>query len=212
MQGSGAGIAAAQAVANAGADAVVAGNYGPNAFQALAAGGLQLFSGVFGTVELVGTFRWLDRLRQGPVLAQGRGMLLAMFLVGWLMLAVLLLWPRYFFPFLWASVYFLLEPLNIWLGNRSLLRHTALGDWRPVVALSIGCLICGFFWEMWNFYCYPKWEYEVPFVGFLHVFEMPLLGYLGYIVFSWELSALYHLAEGVRKREDKLGFLLVCPE
>ena len=49
-QGSGAGIAAAQLVANSGAEAVIAGNYGPNAFQALAAGGLQLYTGATGTV------------------------------------------------------------------------------------------------------------------------------------------------------------------
>ena len=53
MQGSGAGIAAAQMVANSGAEAVVAGNFGPNAFQALSAGGLQLYRGAGGTVRQV---------------------------------------------------------------------------------------------------------------------------------------------------------------
>jgi len=51
MQGSGAGIAAAQLVANSGAEAVIAGNFGPNAFQALAAGGIQLYAGATGTVR-----------------------------------------------------------------------------------------------------------------------------------------------------------------
>ena len=36
----------------------------------------------------------------------------------------------------------------------------------------------------------------MPFAGVLHVFEMPLLGYLGYLVFAWELHALYHLVVG----------------
>lgn len=48
--GSGAGIQAAQTVANAGAQAVVAGNYGPNAYQALTAGGIKLLTGAAGTV------------------------------------------------------------------------------------------------------------------------------------------------------------------
>ena len=86
------------------------------------------------------------------------------------------------------------------LGNRSLLRYTAAGNWRPHLALSLGCLICGFFWEMWNYYSYPKWIYDVPVVGFLRVFEMPLLGYLGYLAFAWELFALYHLLAGSRGR------------
>ena len=51
MQGSGAGIAAAQLVANSGADAVIAGNYGPNAHQALSAGGIKAYIGPPGTVR-----------------------------------------------------------------------------------------------------------------------------------------------------------------
>jgi hypothetical protein len=34
----------------------------------------------------------------------------------------------------------------------------------------------------------------VPFVGFWHVFEMPLLGYLGYGPFAWEMFALFWFA------------------
>ena len=52
---------------------------------------------------------------------------------------------------------------------------------------------------MWNYYSYPKWVYHVPLFGFLRVFEMPLLGYLGYVVFAWELFALYHLLAGVSR-------------
>lgn len=51
IRGSGAGIAAAQLVVNAGAEAVIAGNFGPHAFQALSAGGLQLYSGGSGSVR-----------------------------------------------------------------------------------------------------------------------------------------------------------------
>jgi hypothetical protein len=63
---------------------------------------------------------------------------------------------------------------------------------------------------MWNFLSYPKWIYHVPFVGFLHVFEMPLLGYLGYIPFSWELFALYHLIVQPFRRQASL--VRVYPE
>ena len=74
---------------------------------------------------------------------------------------------------------------------------------------AVGCLICGFFWELWNFYSHPKWVYQVPFVDFLHVFEMPLLGYLGYVPFSLELFALYHLVVGLFVREEKTSFIQV---
>jgi hypothetical protein len=66
-----------------------------------------------------------------------------------------------------------------------------------VVALWLGGLICGFFWELWNFYAFPKWIYHVPFVGFGHIFEMPFLGYGGYLPFALEIFAAYHLMAGL---------------
>ena len=50
-QGSGAGIAAVQLVADQGADAVIAANVGPNAYTALAAGGLKVYGFGGGTVR-----------------------------------------------------------------------------------------------------------------------------------------------------------------
>lgn len=164
---------------------------------------------VFGTAELVSTFKCFKRIKRGLLIVPTQTTLLGFFATGWLMLALLLLWPRYFFPFLWLSVYFILEPLNVWLGNRSLSQYTAMGDWRPVLALWVGCLICGFFWELWNFYSYPKWVYQVPFVDFLRIFEMPLLGYSGYLPFALELFALYHLVLGLLKQKEVQVFIQV---
>jgi hypothetical protein len=166
---------------------------------------------VFGTAELVSSFDWLAGIRPGWRIKPTRGTLLGFFAAGWVMLALLLVWPRHFFPFLWVSVYFILEPLNAWLGNRSMARHVAVGDWRPVFALWVGCLICAFFWEMWNYYSYPKWVYRVPFVGVLHVFEMPLLGYGGYLPFSLELYAIYNLLTGLLLRGGKPSFVQIEP-
>jgi predicted Fe-Mo cluster-binding NifX family protein len=49
--GQGAGIEAAQLVAGRGADVVIADNVGPNAYQALTAGGVQIVPGARGTVR-----------------------------------------------------------------------------------------------------------------------------------------------------------------
>ena len=167
---------------------------------------------VFGTAELVSTFRWLERIGRGPVIAPTRATTLGFFGAGWAMLALLLLWPGVFFPFLWLSIYFVVAPLNVWLKHRSLSEYTRVGDWRPILALFVGCLICAFFWEMWNYYSYPKWVYHVPVVDFMRVFEMPLLGYGGYLPFSLELFALYHLFAGLLRLPTCSHFVQISPE
>jgi hypothetical protein len=154
---------------------------------------------VFGTAELAGTFTWIRRMKFKLRFGITPARLIALFATGLIMLLLILIWPIYFFPFLWLSVYLMLEPLNAWLKNPTLLQYISVGNWQPLLALWVGCTICGFFWEMWNFYSYPKWIYCIPLFNFLHIFEMPLLGYLGYLPFSMELFAVYHFTVGLFK-------------
>ena len=156
---------------------------------------------VFGTAEWVGSFAWIQRMRKGPKIGMDKITTVTFFLLGWVMLALLLIWPAYSPAFTWMWLYFVIDPINVWLGHPSLLAYTAKRDWRTVIALWTASLICGFFWEMWNIYAYPKWIYTVPYVDFWYVFEMPLLGYLGYLPFSLELFAMYHLVMGLLKVE-----------
>ncbi len=148
---------------------------------------------VFEMAELIGTFRWPERLDKAQPLAVLPGFRLALALVGVAMLTLLLIWPRWFFPLTWISLVFLLDPLAHWLGRPSLLGFLEKGQRRPLVLLALGALACGFFWEMWNFYSYPKWTYHIPVVGQPRIFEMPLLGYLGYLPFGLELYPMTHL-------------------
>lgn len=145
---------------------------------------------VFETAELVRTFGWLERWRPGPHLPRTPQVQSGILLAGLAMLGLTLGWPKYFYPLVWLSLLLILEPVNGWLGRDQLLRELAQGNWRPLIALALGALACGFFWEMWNYYSYPKWVYHTPGAQFLHVFEMPLLGYGGYIPFGLELFAL----------------------
>ena len=152
---------------------------------------------VFGTGELLGTLKWIKTLKPFLRIGNKTWHLFTMFTLGLTMLMIVIFLPAYGAPFLWMSIYFIIDPLNVWLGNRSILNETAKGNWRSVVALLLGCILCGFFWEMWNFYSSPKWIYNVPGVNFWHIFEMPALGYLGYIPFALELFALYHFIVGI---------------
>jgi hypothetical protein len=166
---------------------------------------------VFGSAEFVASFQFIKRLGRGPMIRADKITTISFFIVGWAMLVLMLIWPQIFFPFIWLSIYFISEPLNLWLGNRSLSEWTERGDWRPVISLWLGVLLTAFFWEMWNYFSYPKWVYHVAWGGWLHIFEMPLLGYGGYLPFSLELYAIYHLIVGLL-RNKKIDYIRVSPE
>jgi len=145
---------------------------------------------VFETAALVRSFNWMERFATGPRVPATRVMFTALLVIGLAMLALMLSLPTIFYPFAWTSLLLILEPINYWTGRPYFLRELREGDWRTVVSLALGALVCGFFWEMWNYYSFPNWTYHIPGLAFFHVFEMPLLGYGGYVPFALELYAL----------------------
>ena len=162
---------------------------------------------VFGSAELVNSFKWVKNLKSGPRIPSNKRSVMIILVIGVVSLALLLIWPGYFYVFLWLSVFLILDIVNHLRGRRSLVFYTDKKDWRPLISLALGCVLCGFFWEMWNYYAFPKWVYHTPGVEFLYVFEMPILGYLGYIPFSFELFAFYHILTSIRGKGDPPYYL-----
>ena len=158
---------------------------------------------VFETADLVGSLSWVQRWQHGPKLPISRRTLIAAIALGLLSLAGVVFWPRYAFSVTWLSLFLLLDPINHLWGRPSILAQVRRGDWRTVAAFGLGALVCGWFWEMWNYWAFPKWEYSIPFVEFAKVFEMPLLGYAGYLAFGLETYAAYHFLAGVVQRVGK---------
>src|SRR5205823_6666876 len=62
------------------------------------------------------------------------------------------------------------------------------------ICLLIAGLICGLFWESCNYWAGSKWVYQIPYVGFAKLFEMPVLGFLGFLPFALEVHAFYEAA------------------
>ncbi len=92
--------------------------------------------------------------------------------------------PDAVFPLVWIAPPLLLISLAALRRAPHALSGIASGDWRSVVSSALAAVLCGFFWEMWNFGSQAKWVYAIPYVDVLHVFEMPLLGYAGYLPFG----------------------------
>ncbi len=107
-------------------------------------------------------------------------------LAGAAALAALPLWPEWLFPALWVA------PLLVFAGIQQLLLGETL-DWRSVLLPAIAALFCGFFWELWNYGAVIQWRYSVPLVQRFHIFEMPLLGYAGYLPFGVECALIMDL-------------------
>ncbi|MSQ27610.1 MAG: hypothetical protein EXR51_05670 [Dehalococcoidia bacterium] len=101
--------------------------------------------------------------------------------------------PHYFYPWAWIAPFLILDAAVGIAGKPSLLSAMAAGRWRLPLTIGLAGIGCGFCWELWNVAAMPKWTYSVPFLHFLQVFEIPLLGYLGYVPFSWSVYQLVGL-------------------
>jgi len=95
-------------------------------------------------------------------------------------------------PLVWVGYALLLEPINYRRGAPSWLREIEGGDYRTLASLLMSGLVCGFLWEFWNYWALAKWTYTVPYGEGVKLFEMPLLGYLGFPSFALETFAMYH--------------------
>ena len=148
---------------------------------------------VLGTTELLASYPWisagLEQFR--PIQSTN------VKIVGWVIfllssagLTGIGIWPGYLFPLVWVAPLLLITSLQAVAGEETMFSCIARGDWRPLWLPAVAALVCGFFWEMWNYKSLSHWEYAVPFVHRFPIFEMPFLGYAGYLPFGLECVAV----------------------
>jgi hypothetical protein len=123
---------------------------------------------------------------------------------GWLLLVsaafclgAISLYPDYLFPMLWVAPFLIITAVQVVFRDETLFRDLSGGDWRRIWLPALAALVCGFFWEMWNFKSLTHWEYSVPFVQRFHIFKMPLLGYGGYLPFGLECMVVAMMLDRV---------------
>lgn len=148
---------------------------------------------VLGTAEWLASFPRLQAAFTGlrPLRsAHGRSLAVTALLLGCAGLLAIGVWPAYFYPMVWVAPVLILTSFQALKGGPQLWSGIAHGDWRAVWLPALAALVCGVFWEMWNWKSLARWVYSVPFVHGLQVFEMPLLGYAGYLPFGLACAAV----------------------
>jgi hypothetical protein len=108
--------------------------------------------------------------------------------------------PDKFYFMLWTAPLLLLLGFQQVLMGETLLTPLTRGDWRPLLQPPLAALYCGFFWEMWNWGSLARWHYNIPYVERFHLFEMPLLGYAGYLPFGVECAVVIDLVARMKGR------------
>jgi hypothetical protein len=158
-----------------------------------------IWPALFETTDLVIALN-IFRASSRPTLEEPRRpLLLTSFLVGLLMLLVPLFIPQpqagYLFGFVWLGMIFAVDPINLWLGNRSLWREWLSGHRDEIFAMLVAGLFCGFLWEFWNYWAFAKWIYVFPLMQRFKIFEMPPAGYLGFPPFCVECFVMFELVK-----------------
>jgi hypothetical protein len=162
-----------------------------------------IWPAIFETADLV---RALGIFEQHP----GRPLVLSRFsrvslaLCGLLLVTVPVLVPahigQYLFGAVWIGFVLLLDPiLHRWQAPSFLLEFER-GETHILWEFLLAGAVCGIFWEFWNYWAAAKWVYVFPIGQGSKVFEMPILGFLGFPAFALECRAMYEFVQCLERR------------
>ncbi len=157
-----------------------------------------LMPAAFEFYMLLNTFRFRHRFDHGIKITLHKGIrivilvgaLVGMFAIGF--------FPDGMFTVLWLSPLLILSVVLESIGIWTPFTPIKTGNWSPLLKYALTYLIYGFLLEWWNYFNSthpddPKklitftpahWVYSLPYVNRFHVFEMPVLGYMGYLPFG----------------------------
>ena len=100
------------------------------------------------------------------------------------------IFPGLLFPLVWVAPLLLITAMQMLGGQDTLFSRTEQGDWSSLWLGAVAALGCGLCWELWNWKSLVHWEYAIPSVHRFQLFEMPLLGYAGYLPFGLDCLAV----------------------
>ncbi|HXV63814.1 MAG TPA: DUF4332 domain-containing protein [Vicinamibacteria bacterium] len=111
--------------------------------------------------------------------------------LGVAMIVTALVFPYYLGPLVWGSLSLVLDPWNYRRGARSLLADWEGGRIQVPLRLLVAGFLCGLVWESFNFLAPQKWLYTVRGLEGMKLFEMPLLGFLGFPALAIDAFAMF---------------------
>jgi tetratricopeptide (TPR) repeat protein len=165
-----------------------------------------IWPGIFLTADLVESFGWwqtpvhpiiFSRARQNSFIAVGAALvIIPVILPAWL--------GSYLFGAVWVGFVFLLDPINFRMGLPSLEGDLAAGRLGRFFSFLVSGWVCGLLWEFWNFWAAAKWNYIFPIMQAKKIFEMPALGYIGFLPFALECFVMYYFAAWILRWEKPL--------
>ena len=104
-------------------------------------------------------------------------------------------WPSFCYPLVWVSPFLIVDGIIGMMGGQTITQSLISRNLALPVLVAGGALLCGILWEFWNYWAAPKWVYHIPYLDFFHIFEMPILGYGGYVPFGWSMYQLLCLTK-----------------
>lgn len=160
---------------------------------------------IFVIYRILNTFPSIkNKYSQGPKFSLTNwqvNLIMVIFLIG---LTIISFFPDQLFGLLWIAPMALLAIGLRKIGLWSPFTEIKNGNWSPFFKYSLTYLIYGVSLECINYFSaqHPAnealithtpayWVYSIPYVNFWHLFEMPILGFLGYLPFGLYCSVYW---------------------
>ena len=137
------------------------------------------------------------RFTEGPKIILGENLKTILLVLSVLSLLGAGLFPDVLFFTLWVTpallIGLVLDKVGVWTPLRSI----GKGNWRPTLVFALTYLAAGLCLECENYFSATHvngvvtfteapafWRYNLPYVNRFHLFEMPILGFFGYMPFG----------------------------
>ncbi|MGB7623910.1 MAG: hypothetical protein WBN92_16315 [Terriglobia bacterium] len=154
-----------------------------------------IWPALFETTDLLSALKIFESSQEGQTALPSKRLLVSSLLIGLVMLVFPLMvsqpWASYLFGSVWLGMIFALDPINYWLGKRSLWREWLCGHRQEIYCMLLAGLFCGFLWEFWNYWAVARWKYVFPIMQSFKIFEMPVAGFLGFPPFCVECFVMF---------------------